>query len=91
MAEEKWTVVFGLGAAGDGIEGSSFSKVATKAGSTNKSVAETGYPKRGTVVVVEAESEGEAAEAVRLAYGPGNVTGKFLVAKTTNLKEVSPI
>ena len=97
MPEEKWTVIAPSGRAGGARESYVWEKMKTVKGTKNKSwggpVAEaagSGNPITATVYVVEAESEEEAAEAVQKAYGQGNVTGKFIVGKTSNTKEVAP-
>lgn len=97
MAEERWTVIATTGRAGSAREGYVWEKMKTVKGTKNKSwggpVSESGgagNPVSAVVYVVEAESEEEAAEAVQKAYGQGNVTGKFIVAKTSNTKEVAP-
>jgi hypothetical protein len=90
MPEEKWTVIANVVEAGGGREGYTWEKMKTVKGTKNKSYAEEDFPATGTIYMVEAESEEEAAEAVQKAYGQGQVTGKFLVAKSSNLKEVAP-
>lgn len=97
MAEEKWTVIVPTGRAGAGREGYTWEKMKTIKGTKNQSyggaVVESGgsgNPITADVYVVIAESEEEAAEAIQKAYGTGNVTGKFIAAKTSNTKEVAP-
>lgn len=90
MAEEQFTVLCGLSAEGGGKEGYFWEKMKTKSGTKNKVVLKSGYPKEGTIFIVEAESETEAAEAVAQAYGPAFCTENFLVAKIANHKEVKP-
>lgn len=89
MAESKWAVFYGIASAGGGNEGYLWTKMPTKGGTTNKYVSEAGYPARVGVVLVEAENESEAAEAVDRNYG--SATQPFLVAPAVELKEVTPV
>ncbi len=51
----------------------------------------TGVPQKATVVTILAESNEEAAKAVRAAYGQGIANGKFLVGKSSGLAETVAI
>lgn len=96
MAQEKFTVVFGLSESG--LTPASFKEKSIKVEGKEKSKGweeGTGYldnvPAKGTVVTLIAESAQEAAKAVRALYGQGIANDKFLVAKTENLSEVVAI
>jgi hypothetical protein len=90
MAEEQFVVISNLKATGTSKDGYFWEKMKTKHGIKNKVCLQKGLPAEGTVVLVEAESEEEAAEAVAQAYGPAFVSGNFLVSKIANTKENKP-
>lgn len=96
MAIEKWTVLYSL--RDGGAQGpANWAEGAVVAQGKNKNrglSSETGAinwnPTEAKVVTIEAESAEEAAQALRVFYGQGTVTGPFLVAKSANLSEVKP-
>lgn len=81
MALENWVVIFNRESAGT---------ITTSTKFKNQTEAEgLGICEIVRLVEVKAGSEQEAATAVKLALGHGNISGKLYAAKASNVKEVS--
>lgn len=96
MAQAKYTVFFE--AQPSGLTPAEFAEKSIKVEGKEKSKGYTegsglvsSTPMKATFVTVIAESNAEAAKAVRALYGQGIANGKFLVGLSSNLEEVTPI
>lgn len=96
MAQAKYTVFFE--AQQSGLTPAEFAEKAIKVegkekckGFSEGSGLISSTPMKGTFVTLIAESNAEAAKAIRALYGQGIANGKFLVGLSSNLEEVTPI
>jgi hypothetical protein len=85
MAQDKWLVIYDIQAEGYGMQ-VPFTQTSA-AGHTVKGGFEP--TQEGSFALIEAESEQEAASAVRKAFGDGVITGKVRVIKNSNVTELT--